>query len=136
MKRALAILSALVLPLLSCAPWDAPASAEEVGPVLTPGPAPALAGDWVITMPMGTYTCTGAMHVDGATGQGTYTGCPGVSGTVLGSEGANQTVTFWFYPTGLAAHWMTGHMMDADWFGGTLRGAGWHGEIFDAHRAP
>jgi hypothetical protein len=134
--RSLAILSLAVLPLLSCAPWEPPAASEEVGPVLTPGPAPALAGDWIIAMPRGTYTCTGTMTIDGATGQGTFVGCPGVSGTVLGAVDANQAVTLWLYPAGLAAHWMTGRMMDADWFGGSLHGAGWNGEVFDAHRAP
>jgi hypothetical protein len=134
--RSLAILSLVVLPLLSCAPWEGPAASEEVGPVVTPGPAPALAGDWIITMPMGTYTCTGAMRIDGATGQGTYSSCPGVAGTVQGAVDAHQAVTLWLYPAGLSAHWVTGHMMDADWFGGTLHGAGWHAETFDAHRAP
>ncbi len=136
MRRLLVILSLAALPLLSCAPWSPPAGSEDVGPVVTPGPVPALAGDWLITMPMGSYTCNGTMHIDGATGQGTYSSCPGVSGTVLGTVDASQSVTLWLYPAGLSPHWVVGHMMDADWFGGIIHGAGWHGEVFDAHRAP
>src|SRR5512137_2488324 len=136
MRRLLAILSFAALPLLSCAPWEGPASSLDVGPVVTPGPAPALAGDWIFSMPRGGSLCTGTMTIDGATGQGTYVACFGVAGRVQGAVADNQAVTLWLYPDGLEPYWMTGRVMDTDWFGGSLHGAGWHDEVFDAHRAP
>lgn len=131
MRAFLARLGLVALTFLAsgCGASEVVASA----PVVT-GPAPALDGTWDFVYPRGAADCPGTMTIDGATGQGTFSACRSVTGSVAATGDATHEVVILFSPAGLEQFWIRGALTTPTQVDGLIYGPSWNGQqAFVAH---